>query len=92
MRPLLDTVPHATLAQEIPADTFNNLPLNWDKECDSIFYEKEQRALQIQAARKLQVKIYHDSLGHCNNRFLAHSLKKMGVSVQHLLPYIISYK
>jgi hypothetical protein len=35
----------------------NNTCLNWDKECVSIFSEKEQRALQIQAARKIQVKI-----------------------------------
>jgi hypothetical protein len=62
VRTFLET---AQSAQEIPA-TFNNLPLNWDKECDSIFSEKEQRALQIQVARKLQVKIDHDSPGHCN--------------------------
>jgi hypothetical protein len=89
VRPLLETTQSA---QEIPADTFNNLPLHWDKEYDSIFSEKEQLALQIQAARKLQVKNYHDSLGHCNNLLLSHNLKKMGVSVQHLLPYINTYK
>ena len=89
VRPLLETTQSA---QEIQPDTINNLPLNWDKEYVSIFSEEEQRALQIQAARKLQVKNYHDSLGHCNNRLLAHSLKKMGVSVQCLLPYINTYK
>jgi hypothetical protein len=72
VRPLLETTQSA---QEIQPDTINNLPLNWDKEYVSIFSEEEQRALQIQAARKLQVKNYHDSLGHCNNRLLAHSLK-----------------
>ncbi len=89
VRPLLET---AQSAQEIQADTFNNLPLNWDKERDNIFSEKEQRAHQIQDARKLQVKNYHDSLGHCNNLLLTHSLMKMGVSVHHLLPYINTYK
>jgi hypothetical protein len=89
VRPLLETV---LSDQEIPDDTSNNLPLNWDKECDSLFSEEEQRALQIRAARKLQVKNYHDSLGHCNNLLLAHSLKKMGVSVKCLLPYINTYK
>ncbi len=43
-------------------------------------------------SRKLQVEIYHDTLGHCNNLLLTYSLKKMGVSVQHLLPYINRYK
>jgi hypothetical protein len=61
VRPLLETTQSA---QEIPADTFNNLSLNWDKEYDSIFSEKEQRVLQIQTVHKLQVKKYHDSLGH----------------------------
>jgi hypothetical protein len=89
VRPLLET---ALSDQEIPTDTFNNLPINWDKECDSFFSEEEQRAIKIQVARKLKVKIYHDALGHCNNRLLAHSFKKMGVSVQHLLPYINTYK
>jgi hypothetical protein len=89
VRPLLET---AQSAQEIQPNTINNLPLNWDKEYASIFSEEEQRALQIQAAWKLQVKNYHDSLGHCNYRLLAHSLKKMGVSLQCLLPYINTYK
>jgi hypothetical protein len=71
VRPLLETAPQSTSDQEIPADTFTNLSLNWDKDCDSIFSEKEQRALQIQV-------VYHE--------------KKMGVSVQHLLPYINIYK
>jgi hypothetical protein len=88
VRPLLES---ALSDQEIPTDTFNNLPLNWDKESDS-FSEEEQRVLQIQATHKLKVKIYHDVLGHCNNLLLTNSLKKMGVSVQHLLPYINSYK
>jgi hypothetical protein len=37
VRTFLET---AQSAQGIPADTFNNLPLNWDKECDSIFSER----------------------------------------------------
>ncbi len=89
MRPLLEI---AQSAQEIPTDTFNNLPLNWDKEYDSIFSEQEQRVLQIQTECKRQVKIYHDDLGYCNNLLLTHSLKEMGVSVQYLLPYINTYK
>ncbi len=87
MRPLLES---ALSDQEIPTDTFNNLPLNWDKESDS-FSEEVQRVLQIQAAHKLKVKIYHDTLGHCDDLLLTNSLKKLGVSVQHLLPYINSY-
>ena len=87
MRPLLETAPH-----ESPASIALDLPPNWDQECASIFSEQEQRALQTSAARKLQVKNLHDSLGHCNNRLLAHNVKKMGVSVQHLLPYILQYK
>ena len=92
IRPLLETAAQEISAQEIPADTFTDLPPNWDKEYDSIFSEKEQRSLQIQVTHKLQVKIYLDSLGHCNNRLLTHSLKKMGVSTHHLLPYINTYK
>jgi hypothetical protein len=87
MRPLLDTA-----SQESPDNVTLDLPPNWAQECESIFSEQEQRALQTSAARKLQVKNLHDSLGHCNNRLLAHSVKKMGVSVQHLLPYILQYK
>jgi hypothetical protein len=89
VQPLLETV---QLAQEIQPDTINNLPLNCDKEYSSIFYEKEQRVLQIQAEWKLKVKNDHDSLGHCNNHLLAHSLKEIGVSVQCLLLYIDTYK
>ena len=92
IRPLLETAPQEISVQEIPTDTFTNLPPNWDKECDSIFSEKEQRALQIQADHKLQIKIFHDSLGHRNNRLLAHILNRMGVSVQHRLPHINRYK
>jgi hypothetical protein len=89
VRPLLET---AQSAQEIQPDTINNLPLHWNKECVYIFSEKEQRDLQIQTTHKLQVKIFHDSLGHCNNLLLTYSLKKMGVSVKFLLPYINTYK
>ena len=48
----------------------------------------------MQDTRKLQVKILYDSLGYCtdNNLLLAHSLKEMGVSLQHVLPYINNYK
>jgi hypothetical protein len=87
MRPLLETAPH-----ESHASIALDLPPNRDQECESFFSEQEQRALQISVARKLQVKNLHDSLGHCNNRLLAHIVKKMGVSVQHLLPYILQYK
>jgi hypothetical protein len=73
MRPLLDTTSHESLAN-IALD----LPPNWDQECEPIFSEQEQRALQLSAAHKLQVKNLHDSLGHCNNRLLAHRVKKNG--------------
>ncbi len=89
VRPLLET---ALSDQEIPADISNNLPLNWDKEYDPLFSEEQQRTLELQTKLILKVKNYHDSLGHCNNRLLAHSLKKMGVSVKNLLPYINAYK
>jgi hypothetical protein len=92
IRPLVDNVPQKISPQLIPTDTLTDLPLHWDTEGESIFSEQEQRALQLSAARKLQVKIYHDALGHCNNRLLGHSLKQMGISVQHLQPYINAYK
>jgi hypothetical protein len=37
VRPLLET---AQSTQAIQPDTINNLPLNWDKECASIFSER----------------------------------------------------
>jgi hypothetical protein len=57
VRPLLE---NTQSVQEIPADTFNNLPLKGDKECDSIFSEKEKRAHQIQDVLKLQVSMYRE--------------------------------
>jgi hypothetical protein len=58
-----------------------DMPDNWDREDFSLFSEKELQALKIQAARKMMVKRWHDSLGHVHSGNLSHSLKKMGIPV-----------
>ena len=68
------------------------MPDNWDQEDVSLFSEQELKALTIQAARKVTVKRWHDSLGHLHSGNLSHSLKKMGIPVQHLTNLISNYQ
>jgi hypothetical protein len=68
------------------------IPDNWDQEEVSPFSERELKALKIQAARKVLVKTWHDSLGHLHSGNLSHSLKKMGIPTQHLTNIISNYQ
>jgi hypothetical protein len=52
-----------------------DLPDNWDREDFSPFSEKEVKALKIQAARKMTLKGWHDSLGHLHSGNLSRMRK-----------------
>lgn len=62
LRPLT-TAPNSTLQ-----DT--DMPDNWDREDVSPFSEQELKALKIQAAHKVTVKRWHDSLGLISFRII----------------------
>jgi hypothetical protein len=69
-----------------------DMPDKWDREDFSPFSEKELQVLKIQAAQKIMVKRWHDSLDHLHSGNLSHSLKKMGIPVQHLTNLISNYR